>query len=284
MIRFGGPVFVDADTRANPKALAEAHVAKGYTAGYAPRPSLDDADRIRAYREAFADAGVMIAEVGYWQNMLDLDPDTRTEHRKAMVEALALADALGARCAVNILGSYCRGRGPDHHLARNFSREAFDDAVSLARYIIDTVQPTTACFTYEIFPFNVVDSAAEIARLIEAVDRPRFGVHLDLANLINSPRAYFASGDIMRDCVRLFGDRIVAAHAKDIRLQEPAISVILEEVPAGEGGLDIAAFVREIHALPQDIPFMLEHLQGEEQYDKAAAHIRSVAAAQNIDI
>ncbi|MBN2449459.1 MAG: sugar phosphate isomerase/epimerase, partial [Lentisphaeria bacterium] len=267
-----------------PDALARAHRAKGYTAAYAPRVSLDDPDRIRAYRDAFARAGVLIAEVGYWDNLLDTDAEIRMQHRRRMLEALALADALGARCAVDILGSYCRGRGPDHHSARNFSSEAFDEAVELARFLIDEVNPSTACFAYEIFPFNVVDSPTEIARLIRAVDRPRFGVHLDLANLINGPRAYFASGDVMRECVRLFGNRIVAAHVKDIRLREPAISVILEEVPAGEGGLDLAAFAREVQALPQEVPFMLEHLQGEEQYDRAAAHVRKVAAAEGIEL
>lgn len=284
MIRFGGPVFVDEQTTADPVALARAHKAKGFTAAYAPELDVSNTERIGAYRQAFADEGVMFAEVGYWENLVDTDADTRVDHRQHMVEALALADALGARCAVDIFGSYCSGPGPDRHLARNFSGEAFDEAVEMARYFIDTVQPTTAHFTYEIFPFNVVDSPAEIARLIQAVDREQFGVHLDLVNLVNCPRAYFASGDVMRECAQLFGDRIVAAHAKDVRLREPAISVILEEVVPGEGGLDIGTFVRELHRLPRQVPFMMEHLENEQQYDRAAAHIRTVAASEGINI
>ncbi len=284
MIRFGGPIFVDEEIAADPVALAQAHLAKGFSAAYAPKVDYRDTERVQAYRRAFEDAGVMIAEVGYWENLVDTDPDTRTEHRQKMGAFLALADALGARCAVDIFGSYCHGGGPDRHLARNFSRDAFAEAVAMARNFIDEIAPRTAYFTYEIFPFNVVDSPAGIARLIETVDREQFGVHLDLVNLINCPRAYFTSGDIMRECVRLFGDRIVAAHAKDVRLKEPAISVILEEVIPGEGGLDIATFIRELHALPQEIPFMMEHLANEEEYDRAAAHIRAVAADLGVDI
>ena len=294
MIRFGAPVFVHPTsmspgageshgaTAADPVALARAHKLKGYTAAYAPQIDLADAALIRDYRTAFEREGVMIAEVGYWDNLIDNDQTTRAEHRRKMVDALALAEELGARCAVNIFGSYCHGNGNSVHVAKNFSQQAFDEAVEMARYFIDAVKPKCAFFTYEIFPFSVVDSPAEIARLITAVDRKQFGVHLDLVNLINSPRAYWNSGDIMRECSRLFADRIVAAHAKDVKLREPAISVILEEVMPGEGQLDIASFVSELHRLPHVVPLMLEHLNNEAEYDQAAAHYRTVAAASGI--
>ena len=62
------------------------------------------------------------------------------------------------------------------------------------------------------------------------------------------------------------------------------ITVILEEVPAGAGVTDIRAYVREVNRLPQVVPMMMEHLSNEEEYDKAAAHIRKCAAAEGIDI
>jgi sugar phosphate isomerase/epimerase len=295
MIRFGAPVFLD-ETRAagageshgavatDPVALAKAHSALGYTAAYAPQVSLDEPDRIREVRKAFADEGVMIAEVGYWDNLVDTDAATRQDTRRLMLEAMALAEELGARCAVDIFGSYCHGNGNAEHAARNFSEEAFDEAVELARYFIDAVQPRTAHFAYEIFPFNVVDSAAEIERLIHAVDRTMFGVHLDLVNLINCPRAYWTSGDIMRECVRRFGERIVAAHCKDIKMREPAISVILEEVPPGQGAMDFATALTELDALPQNVPYMIEHLSSAEEYAQAAAHIRAIATSVGMKI
>ncbi len=296
MIRFGAPVFTHSDHRTpgagenhgavavDPLALARAHQAKGYRAAYAPQIDLQDTAAIRDFRTVFEREKIMIAEVGYWDNLIDTDEATRATHRQRMVEALALAEELGARCAVNIFGSYCHGHGNSRHFAKNFSELAFADAVDMARYFIDAVKPKTAYFTYEIFPFSVVDSPAEIARLIAAVDRKQFGVHLDLVNLINSPRAYWKSGDIMRECVRLFGDRIVAAHGKDVKLREPAISVILEEVPAGDGCLDIASFVRELDRLPHEVPLLLEHLATEAEYDRAAAHYRRVAAGEGIAI
>ena len=66
-------------------------------------------------------------------------------------------------------------------------------------------------------------------------------------------------------------------------MKEPAISVILEEVVAGTGGIDMHTFIREIHRLPQEIPFLMEHLSC-EQYDQAAAYIRKCALEENIMI
>lgn len=295
MIRFGGPVFLSSAKAAgagedhgalvdDPAALVRAHKAKGFTAAYAPKVGLDEKEKIAEVRRAFEDANIMIAEVGYWENLLDTDPETQAFHRQKMVDALALADELGARCAVDILGSYCHGNGNSQHKPKNFTRDAFDEAVEIARYMIDTVKPKRAHFAYEIFPFNVIDSPEQIAKLLKVVDRKQFGVHMDLVNLINCPRAYWSSGDIMRESVRLFGDRIVSAHAKDIKMKEPAISVILEEVIAGQGDLDIGSCVRELHKLPFDVPFMMEHLKSEAEYDQAASHIRSVAKSEGITV
>ena len=289
MILFGGPIYLDgkqatstgATMVADPVVLAKAHKAKGYKAAYAPPVKLHETDRIRAIRSAFEAEDVRIAEIGYWENLLAPDPPTQAANRKSMAEALALAEELNACCAVDILGTY----GQDNnHSPMNFSPSAFDQAVQIARGLIDEVKPKRTFFTYEIFPFNVVDSPEMIAKLVKAVDREQFGVHLDLVNLLNCPRAYWNSGKIMRRCIRLFGDRIVAAHVKDIRMKSPAISVILEEVMHGTGMADIAASIRELHKLPRAVPYMMEHLATQDEYDQAAIHIRNVAKEEGIQL
>ena len=294
MIRFGGPVNLSARAPGageshgaaggDPFALARAAKEKGYRAAYTPEVSLQEPDKIKAIREAFTAEDIMLAEVGYWNNIMDLDPNERARHRQAVVDALALADEVGARCAVDIFGSYCYGNGNSKHTERNFAAEAFEDAVDMARYFIDAVKPKNAFFCYEIFPFSVVDSPEAIEKLIWAVDRKQFGVHLDLVNLINCPRAYWSNADIARECVRRFGNRIVAAHVKDIKMKEPAISVILEEVVAGDGIIDYGVLTRLLDDLPQEIPFMMEHLANEAEYDRAARYIRECAAKDGVHI
>jgi sugar phosphate isomerase/epimerase len=285
MIRFGGPVFMGKERAAgagqshgakefDPVLLAKKHKEKGFTAAYVPQIDIKDARLIKETREAFEKEKIILAESGYWENIMDTDAETRAFHRNKQLEAFYLAEELGAVCSINIFGSYCHGNGNSQHKALNFSDEAFEAAVDMARYFIDTVKPKTAYFVYEIFPFDIVDTPENIERLIRVVDRKQFGAHFDLVNLINSPRAYFSSGNIAKECVRRFGDRIVSCHVKDIKIKEPSISVILEEVVSGTGNLDLKEFMRQVEGLSRPIPFMMEHLNDEEEYDIAAANIR----------
>jgi sugar phosphate isomerase/epimerase len=294
MLRFGAPIFSKDQKAAgagkshgasgiDPYELVEAHKEKGYTAAYAPKLSISETKTIKEFRKVFEKENIVFAEVGYWENLMDTNLEVRKKNRTEMAEAFALAEELGAVCVVCLAGSYHNeGNVPDKHIEYNFSQEAFDETVDMARYFIDLIKPKTSFFTYEIYQFNNVDSIDMIAKLIKAVDRKQFGVHLDLTNLINCPRNYWKSGELMKECIKQFGDLIVTAHAKDVRMLEPSITVNFDEVIPGEGMLDIATLVRELHKLPQVVPYMMEHLKTEEEYDRASSNIRNIAANEGI--
>src|SRR5262245_13114555 len=69
-VRLGGPIFLRSE---DPVELAKEHRRLGYSAAYCPTARVEDADRVRAIRAAFAGENVVIAEVGAWRNMLDPD-------------------------------------------------------------------------------------------------------------------------------------------------------------------------------------------------------------------
>lgn len=286
MIRFGGPLLTNfSEVDYDPERYALLHKEKGYRAALAPAGlNISDTDKIQGLKKAFASQDIMIAELGIYNNMLDPDPAVQKASREAVMEGLAVADAIGARCFVGILGAFAPGLCRNAHVARNFTTDALDAAVELARYFIDTVKPQNTYFTFEAFPFNIIDGPDSIAALLMAVDRERFAVHMDLVNLVNCPRKYFDSGSVTRECCRLFGDRIVSAHAKDIRMIMPSISVMMEEVIPGQGNIDMAAYLAELHKLPIDIPLLMEHLDTEEEYAQGAAFIRKTASDLNIPI
>ncbi|MDR2663751.1 MAG: hypothetical protein LBC31_12215, partial [Treponema sp.] len=62
------------------------------------------------------------------------------------------------------------------------------------------------------------------------------------------------------------------------------ISVILEEVPMGQGNIDLKTFMRQIEGLSRPVPFMMEHLNGEAQYDAAAEYIRKTGRELGIEL
>jgi sugar phosphate isomerase/epimerase len=277
-MRLGAPVFVDTE---DPEEIARAHRALGYRAAFCPHVEMGESARIRAIREAFAKHDVVIGEVGVWRNLIDPEETARKANLEAMREGLALADEVGARCVVNIAGSHNPRNWAGPH-PKDVSQEAFDLFVENARSIIDAVRPKRAKFTYEMMPWMLPDSAESYLDLMQAVDRPAFAVHLDAVNIINSPRRYFDTTSVIRECFAKLGPHIVCCHLKDIKLQD-GLTVHLEEVMVGQGGFDIRSYLREVQKLPHQPPVLLEHLQTAEQFAQARRYVMELAREIGVD-
>ncbi|HLK46355.1 MAG TPA: TIM barrel protein [Acidimicrobiales bacterium] len=294
MIRFGGPILDPQAAAAGRSeshgaavrdiaSLVAAHVDRGYRAAYVPQVKREETSAVEEIRQRFAAADIVLAEVQCWNNLLDPDPAARRANREEVVEALALAEELGAVCAVDTVGSFA-AESLNHHHPANYSQEAFDAAVENARYIIDSVEPGRSRFAYEVLSMHLLDEPEVIERLVHAVDRTQFGVHLDLVNLVNSPRKYWNTGELARECARRFGGHIVAAHAKDIVLEDNCDTVRMSESRPGTGNLDYRAYLRCLDGLPQTVTLLMEHLTSTEEYAMAAAYIRGEAAAAGVEL
>lgn len=276
-VRVGGPVFLDAS---DPVALAREHRRLGYRAAYCPKVDLKDDAGVRAVRDAYAREGVVIAEVGRWVNLLEADPVKRRANLETVTEGLALADAVGALCCVDIAGSFNTevwyGPHPD-----NVSERFFDAAVENARTIIDAVKPARAKFCYEMMGWSLPDSADSFARMLKAVDRPSFGVHLDPCNLVNSPSRFYRNTELLHECFDTLGPWIVSCHAKDLRWNVE-FNVHFVEVRPGAGSMDYTTYLRRLAALPQRPPLMLEHLPNAQEYDQGRQHLLDLARSLGI--
>jgi sugar phosphate isomerase/epimerase len=271
-MRLGVGLALDRD---DPEEMAHAYVDAGFSAAVCPPVSLDEPARITAIRRAFARHDVLLAEVGAWNNMLDPDAARRAANVEANIQALALAEEVGARCCVNIAGSFHATRWDGPH-PRNLSEETFALTVQNVRRILDAVRPRRARYTLETMPWVIPDSVDCYLRLIEAVDRPMFGVHLDPVNLINCPSRYYDNAGLLRACFAQLGPWIISCHGKDILLREE-LTVHLDEVRPGLGALDYAVFLQALARLPGDVPLILEHLAPEE-VPAARDYVTGVAA------
>jgi sugar phosphate isomerase/epimerase len=271
-MRLGGPVF---EKTGDPALLARAHRKLGYRAAYCPPVQHDDAARIAAIAKAFASEDVAIAEVGAWVNMLDPDPEIRRRNIRTVIERLSLADRLGARCCVDIAGSYNPKvwYGPDK---KNLSREFFDATVENVRRVIDEVRPTRTSFTIEMMPWSLPDGPDAYLQLIRAVDRKAFAVHLDVCNIINSPARFYHNGEVIRECFRKLGPWIMSCHAKDLAWL-PEFNIHFKEVVPGRGEIDYRAYLTELSKLPVDAPLMLEHLGSPAEYEEGRDYIFRIA-------
>jgi sugar phosphate isomerase/epimerase len=276
-VRLGGPIFKKSD---DPAELAREHRRLGYSAAYCPDSKVEDTARNQEIVKAFAAENVVIAEVGAWKNMMDPNADQRRENRRYVAQRMALAEAVGARCCVDIAGSYnpVSWYGPN---AKNLSQEFFDATVENCRNVIDAVKPKRTRFTIEMMGWSVPDGPDSYLKLIKAVDRPAFGVHMDVCNGINSPTRFYGNTEFIGECFRKLGPWIASCHAKDLEWKVE-LNVHFVEVIPGRGSVDYAAYLREISKLPVDAPLMLEHLKTAEEYEEGKKYIQKVAAESGV--
>ena len=276
--RLGGPIFLKTD---DPALLAREHRRLGYGAAYCPEfATLDDLKTVREIERSFAAENVIIAEVGAWRNMLDPDTAKRSANLEYVVQRCALADEIGARCCVDIAGSFNKDSwyGPD---PRNLSEEFFEQTVQNCRYILDHVKPKRTRFTIEMMGWNLPDGPDAYLELIKAVDRKAFAVHLDICNGINSPRRFYENSAFIRECFKKLGPWIVSCHGKDLKWIIE-YNVRFKEVAPGSGQIDYGTYIDEIARLDADIPLMLEHMNTEAEYDDGRKYIQALAASRGL--
>lgn len=272
-LRLGAPLFVKTS---DPRELAREARRLGYSAAYCPAAAPQETEKLRAIEAGFAAEDVVLAEVGVWVNLLDADPAKRRENLQKVTDGLAVADAVGAKCAVTICGSFNEKVWYGPH-PKNLSREFFDASVENARKIIDAVKPRRAKFSYEMMGWSLPDSPGAYVKMIRAVDRAAFAVHLDVCNLLNSPERFYNHAALIDECFRKLGARIVSCHAKDLEWR-PEMNVHFVEVIPGRGQIDYRPYLRGLAAMEAPAPLMLEHLRTAEEYAEGARHIRGVAA------
>ena len=272
-IRLGGPVFIKSN---DPREIAREHRRLGYSAGTCPNASVDDPARVREIEKAFAAENVVIAEVGAWKNLLDPNLEERKKNFRYVAERFALADMVGARCCVDIAGSYNPKVWYGPH-PKNFSKEFFDATVENVRRLIDDVKPKRTKYTVEMMGWAVPDSPDSYLRLIRAVDRKQFAVHLDPCNGISTPERFYNNAAFIEECFRKLGPWIVSCHAKDLAWL-PEMNVHFVEVIPGRGEIDYRPYLRTLATLPHEATLILEHLKSAEEYEEGKKYIQRVAA------
>jgi sugar phosphate isomerase/epimerase len=246
---------------------------RGYRAAYCPVEQRDT--MLDAYVQAAQEADVLIAEVGAWSNPLSPDEHERRRAIAYCQQRLALAEAIGARCCVNISGS--RASVWDGPHAENLTEETFDLIVETVRTIIDAVKPTRTFYTLETMPWLYPDSTDSYVQLLRAIDRKQLAVHFDPANLVNSPQRYYHNGALIREFVSKLGSSIKSCHARDVVLTGGYLPLHLDECRPGLGTLDYRVLLQELERVDSDMPLLLEHLRREEDYALGAHYIRTIA-------
>lgn len=256
-----------------PQDWASKHKALGLESVVFPVSCLDGEDCVMAYKKAADDAGLIVAEVGIWRNTLAADPQERRQWIDYSIQQLRMADEIGAKCCVNVVGTPYGPRW-DGGYRNNFSKELWQMAISMIREIIDTARPKHTKFCIESMPWMIPSTPDEYLKLIEEVDRTEFGTHLDVVNMITSPQKYFFNDEFLHECFEKLKGTICSCHLKDIRLKEE-YTFQLEECACGQGTLDLELYARLADTENPDMPMIIEHLTTDEEYAASVRYVRN---------
>jgi len=254
-MRLGGPIFKKCNSFEEEVVL---HRKLGFGAAYCKY--IEDPLTRREFKQAYADADILLAEFGaYRLNILDTDKTLRQKNVDEICRRLEYADEMGVRSCVIHGGSVETGRwGSANPL--NMSENSIAKTVAIIQGILDRVKPRTTKLVMETESYVLPDSPEIYARLIEAIDRSSFAVHLDPVNIISSPRRYYNNAQFIKRCFAVLGPWIVSCHAKDLNMPPMHVSVQIDETFIGNGVLDYGTYIKEIEKLSPPPPLMIEHL------------------------
>ena len=279
-MRFGGNLCAKWSA---PEQWAEMNVQSGYTGVYFPLDSTAKTSDIDAYVNAAKESDLVICEIGIWNNLLDPDESKRKANFEGAVRQLELADYVGANCCVNIAGTYNPDCWDGCH-ADNFTEKAFNEIVNTSRKIIDAAKPKQTYYTLEPMPNMYPDTADSYLKLIRAIDRERFGAHVDIVNIITSPHVYYENTAVINDWFDKLAPYIRCCHAKDSILRD-VLTVHLDECRPGTGSIDYDTYLKRVNELPdKNICLMLEHMTEAEDYRLATQFIKKKAEALGIKL
>ena len=274
-MRLGGPTF---NIEEEPQALVTYHQQNGFSAAF--MREIDDKVKRDEISAAYAEANIVPAELGaYRLNILQTDAARRQENLDEICRRLEYAEEVGIRCCVIHGGSYePEGWGTPH--PDNQSEMAFEDTVAAVRDIVDRVMPTRTKLTLEPERWLLPDEPDVYLRLVEAIDRSGFGVHLDPVNIIASPKTFYDSGAFLKECFDKLGPHILSCHTKDV-ITVDRYPYHLIETYTGNGKLDHDVYLAEMAKLDADATLMIEHLTA-EQLPKARDFLFERAEAMDL--
>ena len=258
----------------SPEEWADEIVKMGFRAASFPGNYKQPDSLIDAYVKAAAERDILIAEVGAWSNPFSPDKKTAEAAREKCVEQFRLADAIGARCCVNISGAF----GPrwDFCYRENYTQEAYEKNVAFIHYLLDTVKPKNTCYALESMQWMLPSSPEETLKIIRNIGSPHFKAHVDICNMVNDPYKFTHTDELIDRCFALLGDQIVSCHLKDITMDEGSTVHITEVLP-GQGQMDLRRYLQRIAELEdKDTPVLIEHLPDKASYEKALKHVKTL--------
>jgi sugar phosphate isomerase/epimerase len=232
---------------------------------------LERPERIASIRSRLEDAGVSIAALAGYRNLVAPDPETRRRNLDFLAHCLELAPAFGTSVVATETGT----RSPEGDWIdspHNWRPEAWklvDDALG---ELLAVAQRSGAILALEGHVKNVLRTHGQLLGLLERFPSRHLQVVLDPYNYV-SHHLLAAHERLTRAFLERFEHRFVLAHLKDV----DAGGADVATVEFGTGVFVQAPYLEFLASRRPDLPLILEHLPL-DHIPEAAQRVRELAA------
>ncbi len=228
-----------------------------------------DEEYIYSIRETLEKHGVKIAIVGAYIQPTHIDEEKRKSEIERFKKALSLNKAFGTKIVATETGTRNPNGGYSPDTADPKYIEMFYSGLS---EMVEAAAKYDAYCTIEAVNHqHTMSSPERMARMLEKFPSKHLKVLFDPINLVPYEGIREADGVPLRNpspeamkafyspILDLYGDRLVAIHCKDYRLDENDGHKI-GNIPALTGVFDWKGFAEEIRRRGIDVPWTLENL------------------------
>lgn len=236
-------------------------------------------DKCRTIRETFRDHDLPICCISGYTNIVHPDPAERDRRNGLLREIIAHARHLGSPYVISETGTFNTESDWVHH-PKNKTEEGWEDCRAVITELARHAYDHGAIFCLETYVNNVVGSVEETLRMFAEVDHPGLGLLMD-------PTNYFEAHNIDRMDATLnhvfdaLGDRVVIAHAKDVKRSGEDKSEKHDDIDASEahsfrgvgeielpapglGELNYDLYLTRLARKHPNIPIIIEHLSEDD--------------------
>lgn len=203
--------------------------------------------------KAFKACGVDIAVLGCYVNPIHPDRGVRRELLEIFKEHLRMARDFGCTVVALETGSMNADYSPHPD---NHSEAAFQELVASISELVEAAEAIDVRVGVEAVTSHTVCSPSQMRKLLDIIASDHIRVIYDPVNYLDAGN-WRCQERIFKEALDLYGDRIVAVHAKDFRLENDTLKAV---ALGQEGLLDVESALSSLLRQSPGIPVLLEEI------------------------
>ena len=223
------------------------------------KPLETDLAEIKRLKAILDTAGLEAAQANGWYEAL-VNPDDNL--RAAGVKGIQALTRIGRQLNASTVYVRPGSLSPTGHWyphADNHIQATFDRLVDSLKQAAAVAKSEGMTLAIEGHVLSPLDSARKMRDLLDAVASPALKFNVDMVNFIGSVMDVHHTARVINEVFDLLGKDTVAAHVKDVDLEDELV-LHIKEVVMGTGTMDQGLILRRMAASCPDIYCLVEHL------------------------